>query len=81
VAVLVRKDPGKFKKYLQLSAVIQERERIAKAKEGDQPRASAAGTGTGARNLSLGELAKRNPQKFRKVLKRMSNSELAKVKL
>ena len=80
-AVLIRRDSEKFKKYLQLSAINEERKRIAQAQSSKQPRISATGRSVGTRNLSLGELAKRNPQKFRKVLKRMSNEELAKLKI
>jgi|GEM_PF-3625101 len=83
-ASLFKMYPDKFKKYLQLSAVQQERERIKGAFDSQQPRMSA--TNTTQNRVDVGRLLKENPdfpytnpKEWKRISRRLSDEQLNKL--
>ena len=76
-ASLLRNDPARYRKFTELKARGNERERISNAHSQQQPRLSASGQTNKVVNLS--QLLRENPGKGKEVLKGLTDEQLNKL--
>jgi hypothetical protein len=76
-ASLMRNDPARYKKFMEISVKTNERDRIQNAHKNKQPRMSASGQTN--KRVNISEMLRNNPDKAKGLLKKLSLSQLKKL--